>query len=63
MNNTLESELNEFLNIEIATEILREINPDIAEDKINEIWDKCNGNPWNAGILYKLFELKENKLE
>ena len=58
----LEKEMQAILNEEIAKELLIELKPDISEEKIKEIYALCDGNPWNAPILYKMLELtNENK--
>lgn len=38
----------------IVEELLREIDLDVTEEEIQEIWDLCKNNPWNAPILYKI---------
>ena len=50
-------ELNETFNIEIVRELLVEIKPDITSEQVNNIWKECEGNPWNAFVLYHLMEL------
>lgn len=60
----LEQELGETLAREIVREILREKVGNIVDadsTMINDMWDKCGGNPWNAGILYDLFQTDEYK--
>jgi hypothetical protein len=49
---------NEILNQEIARELMLEHNPDLTQKKFEEVWALCQGNPFNAGILYNLSELK-----
>ena len=54
-------EFEEIFNHELARGILLEINPNITSEEVDEIWERCQGNPWNAGILYKMIELaKQN---
>lgn len=50
--------MDDILNLEIARELLVEVNPNITDAEVDEIWSKCNGSPWNAQILYKLINLK-----
>jgi len=54
----LEDELGRVFNLNICKELLMEINPNISDEEVNEIFDKCNGNPWDAKILYELKGLK-----
>lgn len=61
-NLMLESELfEEALNISIVEELLKGINPSILKEEIQEIWLRCDGNPWDAGVLYTLLKLKEKQ--
>lgn len=56
-----DEDLEEMFNIEIVREILREKVGDVVDTDstiVNDMWDKCGGNPWNAGILYDLEKLK-----
>jgi len=55
----MNEELNEIFKQEIARELMLEINPELSQEKFEEVWSKCNGNPWNADILYKLLELSK----
>lgn len=60
--NELSDDLMEEFNFSICLELIREHNPDVTEDEAKVIWGKCGGNPFNAGILYKMVELaKENE--
>jgi len=52
----MNEQLNEILNQEIARELMLEHNPDLTQEKFEEVWALCQGNPFNAGILYKLLE-------
>jgi hypothetical protein len=57
-----EEQLEYSLIREIARELVLEHNPELTEDKFEQIWSLCKGNPWNAGIVYQLLEFKnENK--
>lgn len=47
-------DIHEILNIEIAKETMLEINPEVSDSDVERIYSKCEGNPWNAGILYEL---------
>ena len=44
----------EEFGLAIAEETLREAYPSISDEVIKAIWEKCNGNPWNAVPLYKI---------
>jgi hypothetical protein len=50
----MNEELNEIYNQEIARELMLEHNSYFTE----EVWKLCGDNPWNAGVLYKLLEIK-----
>jgi hypothetical protein len=50
--------IDDILSIEIVRELLTEVNPNITDAEVNDIWSKCGGNPWNAQILYKLLSLR-----
>lgn len=52
--------MREILNQEIARELMLEINPNLTQEKFEEVYNNCGGNPWNAGIMYKLLEIKNN---
>ena len=41
----------------IARELLFQEDPDITEETIEKIWSHCNGNPWDAPVLFKLIKL------
>ena len=47
----------EIFNLAIVEELLREIDSSITEDDIQKIWKLCDGNPWNAAILYKMLTM------
>ena len=53
----MEEVLGHILNFEIALELLKEQNPNITDEEAEEIYAKCNGNPYNAPILYQLIKL------
>ena len=40
----------------IAEELLRELDPNITQDKVQEIWNLCKGNPWNAPVIFNLLK-------
>lgn len=44
----------------IVEELLREIDLDVTEEEIQEIWDLCKNNPWNAPAIYHILKAKEN---
>ncbi len=53
----MEEVLQHILNFEIALELLREQNPSITDAEAEEIYAKCNGNPFNAPVIYQLINL------
>ena len=50
------------LNFEIARELLFEQKPNISEDEVKEIYEKCNGNPYDAPIMFKLLQIVGGKI-
>ena len=56
-----EQDLEDIFNLEIARELLLESNPLITDDEVNSIWSKCNNNPWNAPLLYKIMQVSKNE--
>jgi len=54
-----EDEVAEVLNREIVRELMMEVNPVCTADEVDFIWKRCQGNPWNAKILYSLINNKE----
>ena len=57
-NHISENTMDDILNLEIARELLLQENPLISDEEVDKIWESCDGNPWNAPILYKLINLK-----
>lgn len=57
----MNEQINDILNQEIARELMLEHNPNLTQQKFEEVWSLCQGNPWNAGILYKMLELKNER--
>ena len=55
----MNEELNEILNQEIVRETLLEVNPNTDDTLVEQIWLKCNGNPWNAVPLYNILKALE----
>ena len=55
---SMENIVEEAFNTAIVEELLREIEPSVTEEKIQEIWKLCRGNPWNATLLYQILKLK-----
>lgn len=41
-------------NLAIAEELIKEINPNVTLAEVEKVYSHCLGNPWNAGILYRL---------
>ena len=52
MNNIVEDQF----NISIVEELLREIDLDVTEEEIHEVWKLCKNNPWNAPFLYQILK-------
>lgn len=50
----LEDELGRVFNFNICKELLTEVNPNISDEEVTEVLNNCNGNPWDARILYEL---------
>lgn len=59
----IEDELQEIFNNEIARELMTEANPDVNDADIEYIYSNCEGNPWNAVILYFLILETEKMLK
>ena len=59
MSEHLNENMMDAFNEAIAWELMVKINPDLTQEKFDEVWPKCNGNPWNAPILYKMLELSK----
>ena len=57
----MEEVLGHILNFEISLELLKEQNPNISDEEAEEIYAKCNGNPYNAPLLYQLIKLVKNE--
>ena len=49
--------IEEILNFEIVTELLKKENPEISDEEIAVIFVKCFSNPWDAVIIYKLLKI------
>ena len=58
MTEELNTQIEEIFKEEVARELMLEINPNLTQEKFDEVWKLCNGNPWDAGILYELLESK-----
>ena len=50
--------INEEFSRAIAEESLIEYDPNITQDQMNDIWNICKGNPWNAVPLYMIMKIK-----
>ena len=57
----LQAEIVDKFNFSIAEELIKEINPSVTEERIAEVCKMCSGNPWNAGILYLMIELRNTQ--
>lgn len=45
--------IGEIFMEEIARELMLEINPNLTQEKFEQVWSLCDSNPWNAGIIYR----------
>lgn len=54
----LNDELQEAFNFALAEELIRELDPNVSTERIEQIYAMCKDNPWNAAILHKLLDLK-----
>jgi hypothetical protein len=52
-------DIGEIFNRELVRELLMEKNPDITPDVVDRIWFFCDGNPWNAPVLYEIMEFND----
>lgn len=57
----VEEELATVLNFNIAKELLKQINPNLSDGEILDIFEKCQGNPFNAPILYQLLKNENDR--
>jgi hypothetical protein len=48
--------IGELFNIEIVRELLLEYDENISPETVLEIWSKCDGNPWNAPVIYLILK-------
>lgn len=53
-----DDELQEAFNFAIAEELIRELDPNVSTERVEQIYVMCKGNPWDAAILHKLLDLK-----
>lgn len=44
-------------NREIVRELIVEAGSAGTDDDVERIWSKCGGNPWNAGILWRMLHI------
>lgn len=54
------AELDDVFNLEIARELLVDIDPNITDEDLSKLYSKCNGNPWNAPILYSMLKIAKD---
>lgn len=45
-------EVTQTFNYEIAAKLIRQQEPNVSDETINEVWGMCKGNPWDASALY-----------
>lgn len=57
----VEEELATVLNFNIAKELLKQINNNLSDGEILDIFEKCQGNPFNAPILYQLLKNENDR--
>jgi hypothetical protein len=53
-------DLDSIFNLELARELLLAENPLITDEEVDSIWAKCNNNPWDAPVLYKILRIAKN---
>lgn len=46
--------MEDILNEEIARELIMEIDKNLPEEKFQQIWQACKGNPFDAPIIYSI---------
>jgi len=51
-------EIAEAYSRSIAQALLKEIDPAITEERIEEVWGKCLDNPWNAPLILAILKAK-----
>lgn len=56
----IDNDLGDVFNLEIARELLKNIDPAITDKDLSKLYSKCNGNPWNAPILYSMLKLAKD---
>lgn len=56
----LEENVPDIINLEIARELLLELNPKMSDEEISKIYSMCQGNPWNAPVLYSIIKVRDN---
>lgn len=61
LSTNIDSIMADVFNLEIARELLIEVNKDITDAEVESVMSKCGGNPWNAKIMYQL--LNKGKLK
>ena len=49
----------EVFDREVARELMLEIDENVSDEDVSRIWEMCDGNPWNAGILYRMVRMRE----
>lgn len=48
---------------EVVREQLREVGAPTDDEFVDQMWEKCHGNPWNAAALYILMTQANNALD
>ena len=57
----VEEEILAILNREIARELMLEKKIELSEQELDEILEKCKGNPWDVPIMHELLKLMKEK--
>ena len=53
----IEDVLEDTFNLEIARELILAEDSNADNDTVERIWSMCNGNPWNAPVLYNILKV------
>lgn len=52
-----EDEFNDIFQKEIVRELLLELDEEINDKLVDDIWKMCKGNPWDAVVLYQFTQI------
>lgn len=56
---SVEDELINIFNAEIAKEILVEMGAKFTDEELTELITTCGNNPFNVGLLYTILEMEK----